>query len=143
LRLRQERGITEPNVEEITKTENKTPELSGEALGLLKQYREGNLAQSFGSVGDNIKVSQVLGPLAFFYERVRNALDYKGEHLVRRNAIERILRRQIWERKSYDPADLAGTLIKELIWARYLKNDSVPKRKLKVIFRTGKIFQGI
>jgi hypothetical protein len=120
-------------VEDITKSDKKIPELSGETLSLLKQYREGKLAQEFGSVGDNIKVSQVLGPLAFFYERVRNALDYKGEHLVRRNAIERILRRQIWERKSYDPADLAETLIKELIWARYLKNDSVPKRKLKVI----------
>ena len=132
MRLSQERGITEPNVENITNNE-KTPELSGEALSLLKQYRDAKSARDFGSVGDNIKVSQVLGPLAFFYERVRNALDYKGEHLVRRNAIERILRRQIWERKSYDPSNLAEILIKELIWARYLKNDSVPKRKLKVI----------
>ena len=122
-------------MEAIAKKEEITPNLSQETLTLLRQYREARLSRTFASVDDNIKVSQVLGPLAFFYERIRNALDYKGEHLVRRNAIERILRRQIWERKSYEPENLAETLIKELIWARYLKNDSVPKRKLKVIER--------
>jgi hypothetical protein len=110
-----------------------SPELSNEALRLIAQYKEGKSSQKSGSVNSTIKVSQVLGPLAFIYERVRNAVEYKGEHLIRRNAIERILRRQIWERKTYEPALLAETLMKELIWARYIKNDFIPKRKLKTV----------
>jgi hypothetical protein len=121
-------------VEDKQKIEVETsPELSDEALRLIAQYKEGKSSQKFGSVDSTIKVSQVLGPLAFIYERIRNAVEYKGEHLIRRNAIERILRRQIWERKSYEPALLAETLMKELIWARYIKNDFIPKRRLKTI----------
>ena len=107
--------------------------MSDEALKLIAHYKEGKSNHKSGSVDSTIKVSQVLGPLAFIYERVRNAVEYKGEHLIRRNAIERILRRQIWERKTYEPAVLAETLMKELIWARYIKNDFIPKRKLKTV----------
>ncbi|OGM12709.1 hypothetical protein A3A76_04315 [Candidatus Woesebacteria bacterium RIFCSPLOWO2_01_FULL_39_23] len=121
--------------------------LSREILNLIDSYKEAGGGKKNGSIESTIKVSQVLGPLAFFYERVRNALEYKGEHLIKRNAIERMLRRQIWERRSHDPKILADTLIKELIWARYVKNDSVPKRKLtlisKIIAKYLKIFAAL
>ncbi|EKD63982.1 MAG: hypothetical protein ACD_51C00113G0002, partial [uncultured bacterium] len=44
-----------------------------------------------------IRVSEVLGTIAHIYERIRNIVEYKGEHVLRRNAIERILRRLLWE----------------------------------------------
>ncbi len=63
----------------------------------------------------------------FVYERMRNAVDYKEEHLIRRNAVERILRRMI---ASGNRRDLAENLIHELIHARYLPNDTIPQRKI-------------
>lgn len=107
--------------------------LSDEAAILLRDYFNLLEREKVGSAEPNVEVSQVLAPVAFFYERIRNAVDYKSEHLLKRNAIERILRRQIWERPGRDPYKIARYLVRELIWARYLKNDSVPKSKLKAI----------
>ncbi len=76
-----------------------------------------------------IKVSEVLGTIALLYEKIRNVVEYKGEHVIRRNAIERILKRLLWERSTSDPNRIASNLLRELIWARYLPNDSVPKSK--------------
>ena len=42
-----------------------------------------------------IKVSSLVSRLAFFYEKARNAVDYEEEHLLRKTAIARILKRQI------------------------------------------------
>lgn len=79
-------------------------------------------------LGPKLRVSQTLSSLASVYEKIRNAVDFRGEHLFRRNAIERILRR-LWIGNG-SPQKIAETLIKELIWSRYLKNDSIPKRKI-------------
>src|SRR4030042_3360376 len=107
--------------------------LSVEIKNLLASYDDLN-NKSKESIESNYKVSQVLGSVAFLYERVRNMLDYKGDHLLRRNAIERILKRQIWEKKTENLQKTAENLIKELIWARYIKNDSVPKEKISELF---------
>jgi len=85
-------------------------------------------------LGPKLRVNQTLSSLASVYEKIRNAVDFRGEHLFRRNAIERILRR-LWIGNG-DSQKIAETLIKELIWSRYLKNDSIPKRK---IVKTGEI----
>jgi hypothetical protein len=107
--------------------------LSVEIRRLLASYDDLNNKRK-ESIESNYKVSQVLGSVAFLYERVRNMLDYKGDHLLRKNAIERILRRQIWEKKTDNLQKTAENLIKELIWARYIKNDSVPKEKISELF---------
>lgn len=103
--------------------------LSREIRMLLESYSEILSVQSKTTSDQNINVSEVLGSVAFLYERARNAVDYKGEHLLKRNAIERILKRQIWERPKRDPFEHATSLIRELIWARYVPNDSIPKNK--------------
>lgn len=64
---------------------------------------------------------------SFVYERMRNAMDYREEHLLRRNAIERVLRRRI---SVGERSELAEKLVEELIHARYLPNNAIPKRKL-------------
>src|SRR3989344_4916078 len=87
----------------------------------------------------NLKVSEVLGGLARLYERIRTTVEYKGEHVLRRNAIERILKRLIWEKGNLisdaNVDKLSENLIKELIWARYLKNDSIAKVKISQVSR--------
>lgn len=93
--------------------------------------KDGSQSQTY------ISVSEVLGGLARLYERIRNLVEYKGEHVLRRNAIERILKRLVWEKESVrtglDERRVSESLIKELIWARYLANDSIPEDKISVI----------
>ena len=60
----------------------------------------------------------VVSVLARVYEKARNALEYRADHLVRRAAIERILKRLMVYEK--DPSGLAKLLLIELKWARYV-----------------------
>lgn len=74
-----------------------------------------------------ISVSTRASRASFIYERMRAAVDYKEEHLVRRTAIERILRRNISLGKR---KELTENLVNELVHARYLPNDAIPQRRL-------------
>lgn len=60
----------------------------------------------------------VIETLARVYEKARNALEYRADHLVRRAAIERILKRRIILDKN--PRSVGTHLLTELKWARYL-----------------------
>jgi hypothetical protein len=103
--------------------------LSAELETFLK-WREKHDLKRFAGEASTIRVSEVLGSIAHLYEKIRNIIEYKGEFVLRRNAIERIQRRLLWERMSADTSRIAQLLIRELIWARYLPNDAVPKRKV-------------
>ena len=79
-----------------------------------------------------IHVSDIISKMAFYYEKIRNVVDYKEESLLRKNAIERIMRRQIviegaLATKGVSGRDVAEHLLTELIRAAYLSNDHVPK----------------
>jgi hypothetical protein len=81
-----------------------------------------------------IKVSALISKVAFFYEKVRNAVDYDEEHLLRKNAIARILRRQIVIEgvvKETDAEKISDHLLTELIRASYLPNNKIPEAKIK------------
>lgn len=79
---------------------------------------------------ETIAVSDTVAAAASAYEAVRNTLEYDDEHLMRRNAIRRILRRRIEEEAS---RPLANDLLRELIWARYLPNKKVPEAMIGTI----------
>jgi hypothetical protein len=78
-----------------------------------------------------VGVSNGLGMLAFAYEKLRNSVEYREDHVLLRSAIRRILKRRLQAFWNYDP--LASALIRELIWARYLPNDAVPQHKVAAI----------
>lgn len=83
-----------------------------------------------------IKVSSLISKVAFFYEKVRNAVDYDEEHLLRKNAIARILRRQVVIEgvvKEMDGEGIATHLLTELIRGSYLPNDKIPEKKIREI----------
>lgn len=89
-----------------------------------------------------IKVSEVISKMAFYYEKIRNTVDYEEEHLHRKNAIDRILKRQIIIegtfarlRKDLSAEDIAKHLITELISAGYLPNNQVPEGKVHEVAR--------
>ncbi|HKB88870.1 MAG TPA: hypothetical protein VKC53_04480 [Patescibacteria group bacterium] len=71
--------------------------------------------------------------LANVYETARNALEYRADNLVRRAAIERILKRRIFLDKN--PESLSSDLLLELKWARYLPREKVEKGKKEELIK--------
>lgn len=78
-----------------------------------------------------IKVSQTVSFFAILYEKVRNAIEFREEHLIRRAAIERILKRRLM--LNPDGKGEAENLIRELLWARYLPNESLTDQDVSSI----------
>lgn len=75
-----------------------------------------------------IQVNVVIGALSYAYERLRNIIDYKDEHLLRKNAIQRILKRRTYP--GVEASEIARPLVYELIRGGYLKNNTVPETKI-------------
>lgn len=84
-----------------------------------------------------LHVDELASKVAKLYEGVRRVIDWKEEHLLRRTAMERILKRSLISEISgihiiadLDPNQLAEPLILELIRGGYFHNDSIPKDKI-------------
>lgn len=78
-----------------------------------------------------LTVSRTVSVLAVFYEKVRNAVEFRAEHLVRRAAIERILKRRIL--LGGGSGAVAESLVLELLWARYIEAGIVDQAKISQI----------
>ncbi|OGF29567.1 hypothetical protein A2533_01415 [Candidatus Falkowbacteria bacterium RIFOXYD2_FULL_35_9] len=95
-----------------------------------------------------LRVNQVISKFSLVYEKVRNAMDYKEDHLLRKNALFRLLKRKLFIEKiliNQTEEKLAEQIVYEMIRAGYLKNNQVPKTKiddlLKVIQKYNKLIQ--
>ena len=75
-----------------------------------------------------IRVSETVSVAASVYESLRNTLEYDEEHLLRRNAIRRILKRRLDEEG--DATALSLAMLRELIWARYLPNGKIHEKMI-------------
>lgn len=79
-----------------------------------------------------ITVNHFVSAIANWYEKLRNAMDYRDEEVVLRAAIQRILKRRMGLNRSKDSAivgkNIADPLLKELVWAHYFPNGSLPER---------------
>jgi len=78
-----------------------------------------------------ISVSQTATIFALLYERIRNAVEYRDANLIRRAAIERILKRRLAMNASADGE--AENIIRELLWARYFPNESLDDSDVKQV----------
>lgn len=70
-----------------------------------------------------LSVSQTVSFFALVYEKVRNAVEFREDHLILRAAIERILRRRF--SLNPDGRGEAENLLRELLWARYFDNSTL------------------
>ncbi len=88
-----------------------------------------------------ITVSRAVSFFAFVYEKVRNVIEYRDDHLVRRAAIERIIRRRI----SLNPSGEGEgeNLVRELLWARYFPTDSLSETDIVGVQRILDIYLSI
>ncbi len=78
-----------------------------------------------------IVVNQLVSKLASWYEKLRNAMDYREEEVILRAAIERILKRRIL--LGGDGKKIAEPLVRELVWARYFPDESVSETLVEQI----------
>ncbi len=78
-----------------------------------------------------IKVALTLGRLAFFYEKIRNTLEYKDEHLIIKSALERILKRRFFNYHSVE--SLAKNIIFDLVGGGYFQSEEIPEAKVSEI----------
>lgn len=94
-------------------------------------YREKNSPEAEEEV-PKIKVSELISRLAFYYEKIRNSVDYKEDYLLRKSAILRILKRQIIieGQEILKVEEIAKNILIELIRAGYLPNNKLPETKI-------------
>lgn len=109
--------------------EEQPRKLNEQTERLLQSFRAGD-AYGRQKGESSIHVNSVVSRMASFYEKIRNAIDYRDEQLLRKNAIERILKRRLalGRRES-----IARHIIRELIQARYLPNDRIPESRVGIV----------
>ena len=91
------------------------------ATALIKAFAPKTNAETGNKITVNILVSKV----ASYYEKLRTAMDYGNEETVLRRTIERSLKRMLFLDEV--PASVAANLVRELIWAGYFPDATVPE----------------
>lgn len=74
---------------------------------------------------EKITVNDLVSKVASWYEKVRTAMDYGSEETIPRRAITRMLKRMMFLEN--DSKELSKALVRELIWAGYFPNATVPQ----------------
>lgn len=101
-----------------------------EYVGVYQQARQYEKKASISP----IRVDELASKVASLYEKLRRIIDWKEEHVVRRTAIERILKRSLLPEISgvhvLDADKMAEPLVLELIRSGYFSNGRIPKNKI-------------
>src|SRR5580704_12031056 len=70
-----------------------------------------------------ITVNPIVTKFASWYERLRNAMEFREDEVILRTTIERILKRRLL--LGGNGKTTAKPLVKELLWARYLPENDI------------------
>ncbi|MFH1036938.1 MAG: hypothetical protein V1756_02680 [Patescibacteria group bacterium] len=106
-------------------------ELSQQTQKLLQQHKAwyDSLQKKEGVA--TIHVDEVASQVAAFYEKIRGVIDWREEHLLRRGAIERILKRKLFLRVGQKIE--AQPFVLELIRGGHFPNDKIPESKIGTV----------
>ena len=80
---------------------------------------------------EKITVNDLLSKIASWYEKFRTAMDYGSEETIPRRAIERMLKRMFF--LETNSKSIAKGLVRELIWAGYFPNATVPQSLIEAV----------
>lgn len=123
-------------------SENEGKIFSSPVKKLIKDYQRA-LSEPGKRRGPFIHVDEVASKVAAFYEKVRQIVDWKEEHLIRRGAIERILKRKlISELSGFSLApnlrvsNITESLVLELIRGGHFPNDQIPQERIGAVQKT-------
>lgn len=105
--------------------------LSNSISNWLQSYQQIMDDKKLKTKGPTIEVSDAAGKLAFIYEKIRTTVDYKEDHLLRKHAIARILKRMTTP--GAKGSTIALPLIEELIRARYLPNKTISEDSVALV----------
>jgi len=102
-------------------------------LSSLARYLIDSLEQSQPSTSEErrITVNPIVTKFAFWYERLRNAMEFREDEVILRTTIERILKRRLL--LGGNGKTTAKPLVKELLWARYLPEGDVGESVAKKV----------
>jgi hypothetical protein len=78
-----------------------------------------------------ISVNPIVTKFASWYERLRNAMEFREDEVILRATIERILKRRLL--LGGNGKSTAEPLVKELLWARYLPNNEIGESKVHAV----------
>ncbi len=111
--------------------------LSESTQRVVEQYLSSYKQRKKEDKSETIHVDEIAKRVASFYDRIRAIIDWKGEHLLRRGAIERILRRKTLPNVNIlreDKKTIDGkSLVLELIRAGHLPNDKIKESKIEEV----------
>ncbi len=117
-------------------------ELSKETQKLL-QENERSLQISKEDKTGTIHVDEAAAKVASFYEKLRGIIDWKEEHLLRRGAVERSLKRRVFANLDIINGEVnekmgveAESLVMELIRGGHFPNDSIKEEKIEEVQKT-------
>lgn len=91
------------------------------ANALIKTFEP----KATSDTGNKITVNILVSKVASYYEKLRTAMDYGGEETILRRTIERILKRMLF--LDAVPQSVAEDLVRELVWAGYFADATVPE----------------
>ncbi len=80
---------------------------------------------------DKVVVNPIVTKFATWYERIRNAMEFREEEVILRATIERILKRRLLLGGS--GKSIGESLVKELLWARYLPGHEIAASKVREV----------
>ena len=106
-------------------------EISPAIRKLIEDYQFWQKSLSPDPEAINIKVDEVASKVASFYERIRKIVDWKEQHLMRRVAIERILKRRLLLRTKEQ--QIAESFVFELVRGGYFPKTPIKKTKISII----------
>lgn len=106
-------------------------ELQPRLAKFVEDYRLWKRRVEVKDFANTITVDDVIAKVALFYEKIRGIVDWREEHLLRKTAIERILKRRIlFQSKTQE---IAEPLLKELIRGGHFANRHIPLAKIQVV----------
>ncbi len=78
-----------------------------------------------------ISVNPIVTKFASWYEKLRNAMEFREDEVILRATIERILKRRLL--LGGNGKSTAEPLVKELLWARYLPDNEIAESKVRQV----------
>lgn len=106
------------------------PQPEEKPLAPLAKMLIDSLADTESAEDDEKKLSvnPIVTKFASWYERLRNAMEFREDEVILRATVERILKRRLL--LGGNGKTTAEPLIKELLWARYLPDNEIGESKV-------------
>lgn len=134
-------NIPNTQVEQVSKEEKpvEPKELSSYAKEYTRQYQM-DWEYHHRAIISPLEVDELASKIAAAYEKVRKVIDWKEENLLRRGAIERILKRRLVSElygisilPDLNATEMAEPMILELMRSGYFDNGKIAKKQIREI----------